>query len=317
MLAQPAQTASINSALRLGVLDALTEGQKTVDEISNQCELNRAGTAALLQVLVEIGLLEQFEEHFALSQAARLTPKALWAITFDQWTGLEQALSINRNSDEPEFEKQQRQEKRLQQFQAIHSQIQWAATGVALNAAEALGICEERQALKILDLGCGSAVYSMTLVHRDPQSHVTLVDTPYGLGRAEATVNSLDVQSRVAMLKKDDFLSQLPEEQFDLVIIADQIHQLSMDQLSSLLQTAFGVLSAGGELALIDIFPGQPRGKMNCHVFELQLLTGTGSNMHAVTSIRRAMESAGFQKIQYTDLPVAPYTHGLILGAKA
>ena len=317
MISQPAQTAAINTALRLGIIDALQEGQKTVPELARQCEINEVGTQALLQVLISSGLVEQFDEHFALSQASRLTSKKLWAIMFDQWTGLESALMNNPpESDDPEYERQRQEQKRLEQFMVVHSQIQWAATGVALKATEALGIGTERRGLSILDLGCGSAIFSMAIAHRDPGTNVQLVDDAIGLARARATIESLDVAQRVEMSESSELVFAGHNSSFDMVLAADKIHIWDEPLRQRILTTAFRTLKPGGEIAIIDVFPGQERGKMNCNLFELQLLTGTRQNTVPLKHLKDLLDKAGFTNIQYTDLPVAPYTHGLVLAAK-
>ena len=317
MISQPAQTAALNAALRLGIVAALEQGQKTVAQLAEICGTKPQGTEALLQVLVKTGMVEQFEDHFALSQASRLTPQALWAILFNQWTALESALQHQpQDPDEPEFERDQRQRKRYEQFRAAHSQIQWAATGVALKLTEALGIGSERRNLNILDLGCGSAVYSMAIAHHDPQAKVQLVDDQVGLARARATVNSLDIDGRIEMTESAELVFPGNNDSFDLVIVADQIHVWSPEMRQRILATALRTLKPGGEMAVIDIFNGQDRGTMNCNLFELQLLIGTGQNVVKLPALKQQVETTGFVEIQYTNLPVAPYTHGLLLAAR-
>ena len=317
MISQPAKTAAINTALRLGIVEALEEGQKTLEQICEACGTVPEGTASLLNCLIDSGMVEQFAEFYALSQAGRLTPRSLWAIMFDQWTALESAL---RTSEQPENEDaetaEQRLRKRYEQFRAVHAQIQWAATGVAMKVTEALGLGTERKQLKILDLGCGSAVYSMAIAHHDPETQVQLVDDAVGLTRARATVASLDLEHRVEMTESSELVFPGHNEAFDLVVIADQIHVWSPELRKRILTTAMRTLKPGGELAIIDIFRGQERGRTTCDLFELQLLIGTGHCLVPLQDMKTLVEETGFVKIQYTDLPAAPYTHGLLLAAR-
>lgn len=317
MISQPAKTAAINTALRLGIVEALEEGQKTLEQICEACDTVPQGTASLLNCLIDSGMVEQFAEFYALSQAGRLTPRSLWAIMFDQWTALESALrtSPEENDEAPEAA-EQRLRKRYEQFRAVHAQIQWAATGVAMKLTEALGLGTERQHLNILDLGCGSAVYSMAIAHHDPETKVHLVDDTVGLTRARATVDSLDLVGRVEMTESSELVFPGHNEAFDLVVIADQIHVWSPELRQRIMATAMRTLKPGGELAIIDIFRGQERGRTTCDLFELQLLIGTGQCLVPLQGMKEMVEETGFVKIQYTDLPAAPYTHGLLLAAR-
>ncbi len=317
MISQPAKTAAINTALRLGFVESLEQGQKTLEEITESCGTVPSGTATLLNILIESGMVEQFGEHYALSQAGRLTPRSLWAIMFDQWTSLESAMRVVKD-EEPnsDAEHEQQLRKRYEQFRAVHSQIQWAATGAAMKLIEALGIGTERTELNILDLGCGSAVYSMAMAHHDSQSQIHLVDDSVGLTRARATVDSLDLEGRVEMTESSELVFPGHNESFDLVVIADQIHLWSPKLRQRILTTAMRTLKPGGEVAIIDIFPGQERGQMTCDLFELQLLIGTGHGLVPVVELQQMLENTGFGNIQFTDLPTAPYTHGLLLAAR-
>ena len=320
MIGQPGLTAALNTALRLGVVGALEQGQKTASEIAEQCGIHEAGARALLQVLIATGMVEQFEDHYALSQASRLTPQTLWAIMFDQWTSLESSLKRTGSGDQPEAdqhaEHHREKEKRLDQFRALHSQFQWAATGAALKVNEALGIGTERQSLKILDPGCGSAVFSMAIAHHDSGSTVHLVDDAPGLRRARATVDSLEIADRVEWTESSELVFPGNNDTFDLVVIADRIHLWSPEVRQRILATALRTLKPGGEIAIIDVFAGQPRGNLQCSLFELQLLIGTGQHLVTLEELKDLLSSTGFTRIQYTDLPIAPYTHGLVLAAR-
>ncbi len=314
---QPAGTAALNVALRLGVIDLLGEGQKTVAEIAGHCGLQEAGTGPLMRVLQETGLVESYDEYFALSQAGRMIPRGLWAVMFEQWTQLESALKLAEGeAEEPAFEQQQREEKRRQRFQFVQNQISWTATGIAIKAAEALGAGTQRKSLHLLDLGCGSAIFSMTIAHRDPGCLVKLVDDAAGLARARTTVDSLKAESRVEMIESDDLSLPGHDATFDMVLMADRVHVLEREELKKVLATAARTLVAGGEIVLIDHFPGQERGEVNLSLYELQLLAGTGHGMVTLRELKPLLEEAGFVDIQFTDLPVTPCTHGLVLACK-
>jgi SAM-dependent methyltransferase len=315
LLGQPAQTAVLNAALRLGIIDALREGQKTAGQLERKCELRRGTVTPLMELLKPTGLVEQFGEHYALSQAAQMAPRSLWAAWFEQWTHLEASLRPD-NAALSEYDRLRAEEHRRERFLASRGQMQWAATGAALKAAEALDIGGHRRSLHILDLGCGAAVYSMTLAHRDPGCIVRLVDNANGLARARATVQSLDIESRVSMLETDDLNIPGSDGAFDLVILGDHIHQWSADEQEQLLRTGHRVLGPGGEIAIVDVFAGQERGQLAVSQFALQLLIGTGNAVTPPELLNERLLRVGFTRIQFTHLPAPPWTHGLVVGIR-
>ncbi len=316
LLGQPGLTASLNAALRLGVIDALRDGQKTAEELGRQCELKSFAVPALMNLLQPTGLIEQFGDNYALSQAAQMAPRSLWAMWFDQWSHLETALKTGGDPSLSDFDRLRSEDRRREQFRLIRGQIQWAETGAALKTAEALDIGNHRRSLHILDLGSGSAVYSMTLAHKDPGCIVKLVDGPVGLARAQATVKSLDIQSRVSLLQTDDLNIAGNDGAFDLVIIADHVHDRSSEELDQLLHTAHRVLGPGGEIALIDVFAGQERGTQIVSQFQLELLIGTGNPPFSPEQLHEKLTRIGFTQIQFTHLPAPPWSHGLVLGLR-
>ncbi len=315
-VSQPALTAAINAGLRTGVVDSLRQGQKTADELARSCSLHGHAVPALMTLLKQTGVVEQFGEYYALSQAGQLATASLWALTFEQWSRLEASLRTDGESSNTEFERLETADRSRQQFHATRGLMQWSNTAAALKAAEALDMGDERRSLHILDLGCGSAVYSMTLAHRDAGSLVRLVDNADGLARARATVENLEMESRVSWLERDDLNITGNDAAYDLVILGDNIHVASPAERERLLTTAFRVLGPGGELAVIDVFPGQERGVAAFSEYQLQLLIGTGNAMIAPEELGDLMTRTGFSQIQFTHLPAPPWTHGLMLGTR-
>lgn len=313
---QPALTAAINTALRLGLIDALRSGQKTSEELARICGIHHHAVPALMCLLKNVGIVEQFAEYYALSQAAQLAPQSLWAILFDQWTHLEAALRCDPETPATEFERLQTAERNRQQFMTSRAMRQWTSTPAAIKAAEALDIADQRRSLHILDLGCGAAVYSMTLAHRDTGCIVRLVDDASGLVRARATVENLELEARVSFVQRDDLNITGHDGAFDLVIFGDHIHFWTPDELLALLTTAHRVLGPGGELAVIDVFPGQERGIQAFSEFQLQALIGTGNALVTPEQLSDLMTQVGFSQIQFTHLPAPPWTHGLMLGTR-
>ena len=78
----------IRSAVSLGIIAALAEGQKTVDQLAEQLELQVDPLSLLMKVLVETELVEQYGDDFALSTVARLIPRELRDFGDFHWSHL-------------------------------------------------------------------------------------------------------------------------------------------------------------------------------------------------------------------------------------
>ena len=83
-----AVTHVIRSAVSLGIIEALADGQKTLEQLADQLELQAEPLALLMRVLVETELVEQYGDDFALSTVARLIPRELRDFGDFHWSHL-------------------------------------------------------------------------------------------------------------------------------------------------------------------------------------------------------------------------------------
>ncbi len=78
----------IRSSRELGIFECLREGQKTVEQLSEALSLDQRRLKLLLDAVVAIGIIEQYQEDYALSQAARLLCQYDNDLGDSQWAGL-------------------------------------------------------------------------------------------------------------------------------------------------------------------------------------------------------------------------------------
>ena len=69
-----------------------------------------------------------------------------------------------------------------------------------------------------------------------------------------------------------------------------------------------------GELAIVDIFPGQEKGDEHRAIFELELFLRTSSGtLQSPEQVQAMLEEVGFANIQFAHIPAPPYIWGLML----
>ena len=131
-----------------GLFAELTQGQRTLEQLVQALSLEPESTALLLDALVAIGIVERYEEDFALSQAARLLCQYDQDLGDARWEPLGERL---RGQASPIDHQNQTH------FDSLAA-TQWIHTRAAMQAAEVLDIggSSETQGLQILDIGCGS-----------------------------------------------------------------------------------------------------------------------------------------------------------------
>jgi len=247
---------AIRAGVDVGIVKALSDGQKTVTELAEALNLKPEPLARLMNVLAKTELVEQYDQYFALSTIARLIPEAFLDFGDAHWQRLAEHVKTGvALPDDPS------QHATQLDYLINKATEEWTLTPAAIDAAQVLDIGKSRRGLRILEVECGSAVFGVTLAHRDPDSALNLVDTAENLERAKTTVQSVGLQ-RVQMIEVQDFdnlasTPQLNGQLFDLVVIAGLVHRRSQHEATDLLQQLKQLVKPDRELALIDIFPGQ------------------------------------------------------------
>ena len=323
-------THAIRAATELGIFKVLIAGQRTAAELAAEIDAKPAQVAALMKILARSELIEQYEDDFALSTLARLIPETYFDFGDSHWQNLVQHI----RTGQPVKAAGEDASATDLDFQVQQASEEWMLTPTALVVAKALDIGRTRTGLNILELGCGSAVFGATLAHADPTSLLTLVDTKPEIARAKTTCESVQILSRTALIEAEQWrnievidLSDSPAEDdstmvaqptFDLVIVHKKIHLEPLKQTSALMKKLGALLlKRGGELAIIDIFPGQQAGEEYREVVELEYgLRHTHGHLHHPRDLETALTAAGFADVQFAHLPAQPFLYGLILAAK-
>lgn len=296
----------LHSAVRLGVLAALADGQKTDIELAQACGLETVPLRLLLAVLVQTGTVEKYEEHYALAQVARLLP-SLEQLDDTQWSGIDAWVRGAGTAGHGESA----------YAPAPASDPHWMMTPAAMDAAEALDFGGSRTGMRVLEVGGGPCVLSATLAHRDPASQFCVVDLPEGIDQARQTAESVDRVGQFEFHIASPYEPPVDDDSFDLVIIAGVLRRIPEDLCRRWLERLGRLLRSGGELAVLDWFPGQAKGQRNLAFGQLELsLRHRDGGLVTALLLREWLGAAGLGNIRFASLPAPPHTWGLVLAQK-
>jgi SAM-dependent methyltransferase len=303
----------MRTASDVGIIAALDEGQKSAEELSEALGLQIKPTTLLLSGLCRIGLIEKYGELYALSQAIRLIPPHHRDFGDRYWTQLSDFVRSGRlASAQPDGQHDPAD------YLADAAVSEWLVTPAAIKAAELLRMEQRQPGLRVIDLGAGSAVLSMTILHGDPKSHVIVVDSESALSRARATARSIGREEQVDFVEGDYRQCQFAENRFDLIIMENILHREPVEVVQSLLNSAFQSLKPSGRVAILDVFPGIPSGEISRAIFELLLaMRLTGNELHTRDALEAMAKQAGFDKTKFHSLDAPPHIYGLLIAAKS
>ena len=298
--------AAYQSARRLGIIETLRDGQKTAGEIAQAIDANPRRVALLLDVLVGLMIVERYQDDYALRQMVQL----LTAHDIDLGESrLRKLDSYIKTTDDVE-------DLRDTYRQRITS-TQWQVSPSAMQVAKFLQLSEQTTSLNILDRGCGTGGWSLSIAHTDPESKITFLDNEEPIQTAVQTAESIGMQGRIQSVVGAPLTSQLPTGEFNLVIVANLLHLLDSDEQKRLIQNTVPTLSPGGRLVIIDVFPGQDAGDVSRALFalDLELHVPAGKLVDPI-DLKTLLEESGLVSPKYSHLNEVPHIYGIMVAQK-
>jgi len=296
------------SARELGLLRELREGQRTHEQLCENLSLRPEATQLVLDALVATSIIEKYGDDYALSRVAHLLCQYDDDLGDATWNRL---VGHVRGTGEPEADDQA--------FMNALAATQWVHTPAAMQAAEMLdlGGDEEVSGPTILDLGCGSAVWSSAMAHRDPKSKITGVDRAAALKAAQSTADSIGLGDRFQTIEAEPAEVDLGESKFDIVLVAQRLGCVGPEEGRKLLTKAVDALTFGGKLVVIDLFRGPAKPDMSecVEALKLELETGQGG-MWTLEAIQAELTELGLERVEVTFMPDSRVNMGMAIGKR-
>ncbi|MFT5522068.1 MAG: 2-polyprenyl-3-methyl-5-hydroxy-6-metoxy-1,4-benzoquinol methylase [Pirellulaceae bacterium] len=300
-----------HAAHELGLFEALATGQKEAEQLADACQAKTEPIELLADALCTAGILEKYGDDYALAPVIKMFGEHNFDLGNQYWS---QLVDFARTGDGLATTTK---DERDTEFRASTMAAQWTTTPAALSAIQILNIGTDRKKLSILDLGGGSALTTLTILHVDPTSHATVVDWRTAVEKTLETAQSIGVDARVIPIAGDYQLVDLEPESYDLVVLSNVLQLLDEQQTKQLLSRCFAALRPAGEVAIIDVFSGQDAGKLTYAISALNIALRTQrGRVCQPTVLQSQLGAVGYKKPVYSHLPVAPYTMGLMVASK-
>ncbi|TWU34208.1 class I SAM-dependent methyltransferase [Novipirellula artificiosorum] len=299
----------LRSARETGLLDELKNGQRTLEQLCESLSLLVQPTSLLLDALIAIGIVQKYGNDHALSPAAQLLCSYDVDLGDARWGQLADQVRGRRKRSDADS---------IRYFEQIAA-TQWIHTPAAIQAAEILNLGGEGEelGLSILDLGCGSAVWSCAMVHRDVEATITAVDLPGPLAAAISMAASIDVTDRFSVIESDPLEVDGLEPVYDIVLLAQRLFGLGEEGQIRLLEKAVSAIRPGGRLVVIDLFrgPTKPSLAESVEALKLELDTPAGG-MKTLKEAEAMLGSAGLGQIQFSFLVASRIHLGMMVAVR-
>lgn len=299
-----------HAALQAGVLSALESESLSSQQVALACKLQERPVELLLEALRAMNVVETSGGDYKLTDVTRMLLYSEYRELGNKyWHYLPDYLETG----DP-LRKMDDVAKSEEYYQSQAAMLGWMLSHAAEAAASALQAGLARKDLRILDVGAGSAVWSLSFARRDSASHVTAVDWPAVLEVAKETAQSIGMSGRLTTIGGNFHEVELPADAFDVAFLANVSHLQTAQENSSLFAKIHRSLTAGGEVVLIDAFPGASEGNIPFALYHLGLALRTeNGKVYSVDELQALLQSQHFEAGTATPLDVPPFMVGMLV----
>jgi 2-polyprenyl-3-methyl-5-hydroxy-6-metoxy-1,4-benzoquinol methylase len=300
MIFGPWAAYTLFSANRLDIFNRLAEKGKTAEELAAEIGAVPKLLEGLLDACVAMRFLHQNNKIYTNTYISNIylvqeSPFYLgdiievMAAERGKWDGLADLVK-GKKSAEPEKEAG----KTISPHRFTMAMNNLAMLGEANALANAVNLAPCRQ---IVDVGCGSGLYSIVLCHRFPDLQATLLDTGEVLETTRQMIEKNNLQHRINT-READILVDSYGNQSDVVLLSDVLYQEESSCLA-ILKNAYNSLAPGGTLLVRGYFsdPGGANPVFGSLFNLAQLLEDPNRHIISVSLISQWVEQAGFRNL--------------------
>jgi ubiquinone/menaquinone biosynthesis C-methylase UbiE len=307
-----ASTQVICTALELDIFTCLDEAPATLAALARETGSSTRGLRILLDALVGMRYLERLGDRYMPSPVASqyLSKKsssymgnfvlhtrqlqANWArLTGVVRTG-RAPYAVESEEDHGEF---------FAQFVgALHS-LHSPAAAVAARELWPEGTAGGH---RVLDVGAGSAVWSLAFARRDPQARVTVSDWPSVIDRVTRKwVARERAEARYEYLAGNFRNCDFGEAKFDVGILGHICHSEGSTRSRQMFARVHRALKPGGVILIAEMIPdNERRTALFPLLFAVNLLVNTEEgDTFTFAEYRQWLEAAGFHQVRTLNAP--------------
>lgn len=315
-------TAALNAAQSTGLWDLALRRGGTAAEFARELGLCERATEHVLRILAAVGGIQRQGDRFGSHPAAAATPGLVGEAAFPllpatMITVLREHFSHTTRflqTGDPLKWMDGSLQQRESSYRGVVSDLGMMYETIALSLATSLGLRPER----ILDIGCGSGVWSLAFASRDQTSQVSGLDFAGVLDAFVTRAARQGMSERIRCIPGDMHEVPIPAAAFDLVIVANVLRLELPERAQAVVQRAAAALRPGGHLLVIDaLAAGTPARELVRAVYELHLTMRTEKgHVHSAAQITHWMQAAGMTDIREIDCGLHITAIGALLGTR-
>ncbi len=297
------------SAIDFSVFDRIAAGNHTAREIAEAAGASERGMRMLLDALVGMQILDKSAQKYMLTPVAaqhllRDSPDYLGDLLnldrlWESWGRLTETIRTGKPFSPVEHQKQA-EEFFPKLIRGLHVMNREPARRIA----EILGAGKKHSGLRVLDVACGSGVWSIAIAEADSRARVTAQDFPGVLGTTAEFVKRHGLTNRYEYLPGDLKQVDFGKERFDLALLGNIVHTEGERSSRDLFRRIHEALHPGGKMVVIDMIPNDERtGPPFPLVFALNMLVNSEyGDTYTIAEFGDWVKTAGFSRMEAADI---------------
>lgn len=300
---------ALSAGAQLDVFSHIAAGHKSAAEIARAAGASERGMRMLLDMLVAFQILTKSGDRYELTPLAaqylvRESPDYVGAMmeidaVWESWGRLVEVIRTGRP-----VRRIEQKEKAEQFFPILVRTLHIMNREPARRAAAVLGAGSARRGMRVVDVGCGSGVWSIAIAEADREARVTAQDFPAML---EVTRRYLE---RHGLLDRYDFLPgdlkevDFGENRYDLALLGNIVHSEGERSSRALFRRLYRALRPGGRIAIIDMIPNDERtGPPFPIIFAVNMLVNTEEGgTFTLSEYTEWLAGAGYARVETADI---------------
>lgn len=290
--------AALRAALETGLVSLLVARPLGAEALARELGLDARATALVLEVLASAGYAARTAGHYAatptLALFASMATMGGAFLLWDQTTAfLQTGASVQLPRGSGAGEREASYARAVELLRGLFtSPARELAAGLALEPGAA-----------ILDVGCGSGIWSLSLLERHPDARVTGLDFPQVVEHFRGVAERCGLRDRVDVLAGDMHEVPLPAGAFDVILLANVAHLEPEVRLGPLFARLAAALRPEGELVIVDAIVDTPSSANARAVYALHLALRVADGVvHAPGRLQAALRSAGLSRTKVMEL---------------
>lgn len=295
------ESRALLTSIELKIYSVLDKHMMTSDEVSKKINSDTRATDRLMNALCAMGLLKKVHGKFYNSDlSAKYLVEGkpdfmgnlyhsnnLWNNWSDLTESVKKGSSVFNNkinSDKNEWVKSF--------IGAMHYR------GVSQGKILAMMI-DLTKVKSMLDVGGGSAAFSMEIVKRNPSIKAVVIDLPVVIPLTKKYVSESGLADNFDFIE-GDYLTTDFKNNYDLILLSAVVHINNYDQNKLLIKKCADALNVNGMIVINDFIMNDDRTQpAHGALFSLNMLVGTeNGDTYTEKEIREWFESAGLSKIE-------------------